>query len=159
GDIVRGPLLIGGKTEGATPGVFSLKRQLADLQSLLGTEETRATGLASELQTLEEQLRAADDARILAEERAREAEAHLRDQRASREHAGLELDRFERELAVTSEEQTLYAEEKQQLVTRRDAAVAELKSLEQRESDTHEHIRATEERLASARSEFERVTD
>ena len=26
GDIVRGPLLIGGKTEGATPGVFSVKR-------------------------------------------------------------------------------------------------------------------------------------
>ena len=57
-------LVIGGKTEGATPGVFSLKRELADLQSLLGTEETRATGLASELQTLEEELRAADNARI-----------------------------------------------------------------------------------------------
>src|SRR5262249_52620577 len=46
GDIVRGPLIIGGKTEGATPGVFSVKRQLADLEALLGTEETRATGLA-----------------------------------------------------------------------------------------------------------------
>src|SRR5207302_9780755 len=75
GDIVRGPLLIGGKTEGATPGVFSIKRQLADMQALLGTEETRATRLAAELQSLEEELRAADDARILAEERAREAES------------------------------------------------------------------------------------
>src|SRR5262249_58210538 len=128
------------------------------VEALIGTDVWRATGLAADLQALEVELRAADDARIIAEERTREAETHLRDQRASREHAGMELDRFERELAVTSEEQTLYAEEKQQLVTRRDAAVAELKSLEQRESDTHEHIRATEERLASARSEFERVT-
>jgi chromosome segregation protein len=159
GDIVRGPLIIGGKTEGATPGVFSIKRQLADLQALLGTEETRASGLAAELQALEEELRAADDARIIAEERAREAESHLRDKRAAREHAGMELDRFERELAVTSEEQTLYVEEKLQLATRRDAAVAELQALEQRERDTHDHIRATEERLTAARAEFERVTD
>ena len=159
GDIVRGPLLIGGKTEGATPGVFSLKRQLADMQALLGTEETRATRLAAELQSLEEELRAADDARILAEERAREAESQLRDQRSNRDRALLELDRFERELAVTSEEQTLYAEEKAQLVTRRNSAVAELQTLERREQETHEQIRTHETQLATARAEFEHVTD
>src|SRR5205823_12341778 len=37
GDVVRGPLIVGGRTEGATPGVFSLKRQLSDLESLLGS--------------------------------------------------------------------------------------------------------------------------
>src|SRR5262245_44736924 len=71
GDIVRGPLLIGGKTEGAIPGVFSLKRQLSDLESLLGHEETRASGIAEELHVIEEELRVADDDRMLAEERAR----------------------------------------------------------------------------------------
>src|SRR3981081_919201 len=65
GDIVRGPLVIGGKSENATPGVFSLKRQLSDLEALLGTEETRASGIAAELQTIEEDLRAADGARLL----------------------------------------------------------------------------------------------
>ncbi len=159
GDIVRGPLLIGGKTEGATPGVFSIKRQLSDLEALLGSEETRASGIAAELQTLEEELRAADDARILAEERGRVAEASLRDQRGNRDHAFLELDRYERELAVTSEEQTLYAEEKEQLVTRRDAAIADLQQLEERERDTHEQIRKHEEQLAVARAQFEQVTD
>ena len=159
GDIVRGPLIVGGKIEGATPGVFSLKRELSDLQALLGSEETRATGLAADLQSLEDELRAADDARIIALERAREAETLLRDQRAGRDHALLELDRFERELAVTSEEQTLYAEEKQQLVARRDAAAAELQSLEHQERETHDRIRNHEEQLAAARAEFERVTD
>ena len=159
GDIVRGPLLIGGKTEGATPGVFSVKRQLSDLEALLGSEETRATGLAAELQTVEQELRAADDARIIAEERGRVAEASLRDQRGGRDHAFLELDRYERELAVTSEEQTLYAEEKDQLAGRRDTAIAELQQLEKRERDTHEHIRNHEEQLAIARTQFEEVTD
>ncbi|PYQ53363.1 MAG: hypothetical protein DMF59_02045, partial [Acidobacteria bacterium] len=159
GDIVRGPLLIGGKTEGATPGVFSIKRQLADLTSLLGTEETRATELAAELQGIEEELRAADDARIIAEERARSAEVALRDQRGSRDHAMIELDRFERELAVTSEEQTLYAEEKEQLVGRRNAAVADLNHLEERERYIHEQIRTHEQQLTAARTQFEEVTD
>src|SRR5207302_9249255 len=59
GDIVRGPLIIGGKTAGAAPGVFSVKRQLTDLESLLGSEETRVTGIAADLQTVEEELRAA----------------------------------------------------------------------------------------------------
>jgi chromosome segregation protein len=159
GDIVRGPLLIGGKIEGATPGVFSIKRQLSDLESLLGSEETRATGLAAELQTLEEQLRAADDARILAEDRARSAEVAMRDRRGNRDHAVVELDRYERELAVTSEEKTLYAEEKEQLVSRRDAAIADLQRLQQRERDTEDKIRNHEQELRVARTQFEEVTD
>ena len=130
GDIVRGPLVIGGKSENATPGVFSLKRQLSDLEALLGTEETRASGIAAELQTIEEDLRAADDARILAEERARAAEQELRERRSNRERANQELDRFERDLAVASEEQTLYAEEKEQLIARKNAAIADLQQLE-----------------------------
>ncbi|HLJ75297.1 MAG TPA: hypothetical protein VKU62_11975, partial [Thermoanaerobaculia bacterium] len=108
---------------------------------------------------LEEELHAADDARIIAEGRSREAESQLRDQRAGRDHALLELDRFERELAVTSEEQTLYVDEKQLLVSRRDAALAELHLLEARENETHEQIRVHEENLAASRAEFERVTD
>ena len=159
GDIVRGPLLIGGKIEGATPGVFSLKRQLSDLESLLGTEETRATGIAAELEQVEEALRAADDARILAEERAHIAESAMRDQRENRDRALLELDRLERELAVTTEEQTLYGEEKAQLVSRRDAALNDLQALERGERETHEEIRGREEQLAAARVEFERITD
>ncbi|MDQ6802961.1 MAG: chromosome segregation protein SMC [Acidobacteriota bacterium] len=159
GDIVRGPVLIGGKTEGATPGVFSIKRQLSDLESLLGTEETRATGLAAELQSVEEQLHAADDVRIIAEDRGRTAETALRDQRGGRDHAVVELDRYERELAVTSEEQTLYAEEKEQLVSRRDAAVTDLNHLEERERSIHDDIRIHEEQLGIARAQFEEVTD
>jgi chromosome segregation protein len=159
GDIVRGPVLIGGKTEGATPGVFSIKRQLSDLESLLGTEETRATGLAAELQSVEEQLHAADDVRIIAEDRSRTAEVALRDQRGGRDHAVVELDRYERELAVTSEEQTLYAEEKEQLVSRRNAAVTDLNHLEERERAIHEEIRTHEEQLGIARAQFEEVTD
>jgi chromosome segregation protein len=159
GDIVRGPLIIGGKIEGATPGVFSLKRQLSDLQALLGSEETRASGLAAELQSLEEELHAADASRIIAEERARTAERELRDQRTNRDHAAFELDRYERELAVASEEQTLYAEEKEQLVARRNAGVAELQALEQRERETQAQIRSREEQIAIARAQFEQVTD
>lgn len=159
GDIVRGPLLIGGKTEGATPGVFSLKRELADLQALLGSEESRATGIAAELQQVEDELRASDDARILAEERARSAESAMRDQRENRDRALLELDRFERELAVTSEEQALYIEEEAQLVSRRDTAIADLQALETSERETHEQIRIHEESLAASRAEFEQVTD
>src|SRR5712692_950454 len=159
GDIVRGPLLIGGKTEGATPGVFSLKRQLSDLESLLGTEETRATGIAAELQTLEEELHAADDARILAEERMRVAETDLHDRRNDRERAGVELDRFERDLQIASDERTLYVEEKEQLVARRNAAVEDLQRLEGRERQTHDEIRRSEDQLTTARATFEQITD
>ena len=159
GDIVRGPLVIGGKTEGATPGVFSLKRQLSDLQALLGSEETRATGIAAELQKLEEDLHAADDARILAEERMRVAETDLHDRRNERERAGVELDRFERDLQVASDERTLYVEEKEQLVARRNAAVEDLQRLEGRERQTHDEIRRSEDQLTTARAAFEQITD
>jgi chromosome segregation protein len=159
GDIVRGPLVIGGKSENATPGVFSLKRQLSDLEALLGTEETRASGIAAELQTIEEDLRAADDARILAEERARAAEQELRERRSNRERANQELDRFERDLAVASEEQTLYAEEKEQLIARKNAAIADLQQLERQESECQEQIRSHEEQLTNLRETFEAVTE
>ncbi len=159
GDIVRGPLLIGGKTEGATPGVFSIKRRLSDLEALLGSDQTRVAGLAADLQKAEEELQAADDARILAEEQARAADASMREQRSSRDHAMMELDRYERELAVVAEEQTLYLEEKEQLVSRRDAAIEHLHLLEQREADTHDQIRNHEARLGIARTQFEQITD
>ncbi len=159
GDVVRGPLLVGGKTEGATPGVFSVKREIADLTALLGTEETRASGIGAELQSVEEELRAADDARILAEERARGAEQELRDVRGQRERAGAELQRFEKDLVVATEEQTLYAEEKEQLIARRSAAIAELEQLQAREAELHEQIRVHEENLGVSRAAFEQVTE
>lgn len=159
GDIVRGPLVIGGRTEGATPGVFSIKRQLADLETLLGNEESRASGIASELQTVEEELRAADDARILAEERTRTSEQELRDRRQNRERADAELKRFDNDFTVASEEATLYAEEKDQLIARKNAALDELNGLQTGETELHELIRVGEEQLAAARTSFEQVTD
>ena len=159
GDVVRGPLVIGGKTEGATPGVFSVKREIADLESLLGTEETKASRIAIELQALEEEVRTADDARILAEERARTAEQDLRDRRGQRERAGAELQRFEKDLLVATEEQTLYAEEKEQLLARKSAAIGELEQLQTREQELHEQIRSHEEQLSVAREAFEEITE
>jgi chromosome segregation protein len=159
GDVVRGPLIIGGKTEGATPGVFSIKRQLSDLEAAVGSEETRASGIAAELLTVEEELRAADDARILAEERARGAEQELRERRTERERAGTELQRFDRELAAASEEQTLYAEEKEQLLARKNAALDDLRQLEEKEQALHEQIRLHEEELGTSRASFEEVTE
>jgi chromosome segregation protein len=159
GDIVRGPLLIGGKTEGATPGVFSIKREIADLEAFLGSEETRASGIAAELHALEEELRAADDARILAEERARTADEELRERRNQRQRAGAELQRFEKDLAVASEEQTLYMEEKEQLLARKHAAIAELEELQAREQELHDRIRAFDEELTVSRTAFEDVTE
>ena len=159
GDIVRGPLVVGGKTEGATPGVFSIKREIADLVALLGSEESRLSGIASELQALEEELRAADDARIIAEERARTAEQELREKKNQRERAGQELQRYEKDLAVASEEQTLYIEEKDQLLARKAAAIGEVEGLQAREAELHEQIRTHEEQLGEARAAFEQVTE
>jgi len=159
GDIVRGPLVIGGKTEGATPGVFSLKRQVADLEALLGTEESRASGIAAELQYLEDELRAADDARIITEERARAAEQELRDRKGSRERAGAELQRLEKDLAVASEEQTLYIEEKEQLLGRKNAAITDLEQLQTHEQELHDQIRRADEQLTVARASFEEITE
>ncbi|HYH10236.1 MAG TPA: chromosome segregation protein SMC [Thermoanaerobaculia bacterium] len=159
GDIVRGPLVIGGKSEGGTPGVFSIKREISDLVALLGSEESRASGIATELQTLEDEVRAADDARIIAEERARTAEQELRDRRNQRERAGAELQRLEKDLAVASEEQTLYAEEKEQLLARKSTAISEVDGLQAREQELHEQIRTHEEQLADSRTAFEQVTE
>ena len=159
GDIVRGPLVVGGRTEGATPGVFSLKRELSDLESHLGSVQSRVSGIAVELQALEDELHAADDSRIIAEERARSAEQELRERRSQREHAMAELERFEKDLAVASEEATLYAEEKEQLITRRNAALDELSRLQHLETTTHEQIRTHEQDLLTSRDAFEQVTD
>ncbi len=159
GDVVRGPLVVGGKTEGGTPGVFSIKRELADLETALGSEESRASGIATGLQQVEEELRAADDTRILAEERSRSAEQDLRERRTQRERAGSELERFEKDLAAASEEATLYAEEKDQLIARKNGAIEDLQRLEQQERDTHGVIRGHEEQLAVARDAFEQVTE
>lgn len=159
GDVVRGPLITGGKTEGAVPGVFSLKRELSDLDTLLGSEETRASGISAELQTVEDDLRAADDTRIVTEEHARNAEQELRDLREQRSRSGSELDRFEKDLAVASEEQTLYADEKADLIRRRDTAVNDLRALEQQEAATQETIRQHEEQLTEARQQFEEITE
>ncbi len=159
GDIVRGPLVVGGRTEGATPGVFSIKRQLADLEALLGTEETRASSMAAELQAVDEELHAADDARILAEERARTSEQDLRDRRSERERITAELKRFEHEFAAATEETALYVEEKDQLISRKNGAIEELSRLEQTEASSQQQIRDHEQQLVVARRAFEQITD
>ncbi|MFP5247027.1 MAG: AAA family ATPase, partial [Thermoanaerobaculia bacterium] len=109
--------------------------------------------------SLEEEPRAADDARIIAEERARMAEQELREKKNQRERASAELQRFEKDLAVASEEQTLYVEEKEQLLARKAAAIAEVDALQAREQELHEQIRTHEQQLAEARSAFEQVTE
>lgn len=159
GDVVRGPLVVGGRTEGATPGVFSIKRQLSDLESHLGNVETHASLIAAQLHTLEDELRVADDARIIAEERARGTESDLRERKSQRERAIAELERFEKDFAVASEEATLYAEEKEQLIGRKNTALDELSALEGHERETQELIRSHEEQLAAARIAFEEITD
>jgi chromosome segregation protein len=159
GDVVRGPLVVGGRTEGATPGVFSIKRQLSDLESHLGNVETHASLIAAQLHTLEDELRVADDARIIAEERARGTESDLRERKSQRERAIAELERFEKDFAVASEEATLYAEEKEQLIGRKNTALDELSALEAHERETQELIRSHEEQLAAARIAFEEITD
>jgi chromosome segregation protein len=159
GDIVRGPLVVGGRTDGATPGVFSIKRQLADLEALLGSEETRANSITAALHSVDEELHAADDARILTEERARTAEQDLRDRRSQGERITAELKRFENELSAATEEATLYAEEKDQLITRKNTALEELTALEQSEAASQQQIREHEEQLVVARGAFEQITD
>ena len=158
GEIVRGPLTIGGRQENFR-GVFSIKREIADLEQMLASEEQRATGIADELEFVELRLREADDARILAEGRVREAEEHARTRALELERAERELERFEKDLEVASEEQSLYLEEKEQLLTRREEALEELRSLEESERTTQQSIQSTEESLRVAREEFEAITD
>lgn len=159
GDVVRGPLLVGGRKESAQPGVFSIKRELRDLEDALGAEEIRASGIAVDLERVEENLRAADHARILAEERERNAEEEARERRVQTSRVEEELERFEKDLTVASEERSLYEEEKSQLLTRRAEALQDLGSLQQTEATTHEAIRTTESLLQKARVEFESVTE
>jgi len=158
GDIVRGPLMYGGTKE-ANKGIFSVKRQLHDLEQLLTSEEQRATGIAAELQQVEEELRAADDARIIAEERSRQAEQDVRQKKNQQERASNELERFDKDLAVASEEQSLYEDEKLRLVTRKSEAISELTELETAEQDLQKNIQSTEENLRTAREEFEAITE
>ncbi|HUF17488.1 MAG TPA: chromosome segregation protein SMC [Thermoanaerobaculia bacterium] len=159
GDVVRGPLLVGGRKESAQPGVFSIKRELRDLEDALGAEELRASGIAVDLQRVEESLRAADDARIVAEERERSAEAESRERKIQAARVEEELERFEKDLTVASEERALYEEEKSQLLTRRAEALEELGTLQQTETSTHEAIRSSEDLLQRVRVEFETITE
>src|SRR5207302_3667443 len=55
--------------------------------------------------------------------------------------------------------QTLYAEEKEQLIARKNAAIADLQQLEAQESDCQNQIRQHEEQLTNLRSTFEAVTE
>src|SRR5207247_10991937 len=112
-----------------------------------------------ELHGIEENLRVADDDRMLSEEGARAAEQELRERRSQRERAAVELDRFQRDLTVAVEEQTLYGEEKDQLLARKYAAIEELRRLEQSERDCQDQIRANEEKLAALRATFEEITE
>jgi len=158
GDVVRGPLILGGQKENAR-GIFSVKRQLSDLEQALSLEEARATGIASELQRVEEALRGADDARILADERARQAELEVRERINNRERVKSELERFEKDLEVATEERTLYEDEKAQLISRTTEAIDELRRLEESERELQLTIHKTEEGLQIARGEFEQITE
>src|SRR5204863_355488 len=61
--------------------------------------------------------------------------------------------------AVASEEQTLYVEEKDQLLARKHAAIAELEELQAREQELHNRIRTLDEELTVSRTAFEDVTE
>ncbi|MGK2859974.1 MAG: chromosome segregation protein SMC [Thermoanaerobaculia bacterium] len=158
GDIVRGPLMIGGKKEG-TRGIFEIKRQLHDLEQLLSNEEQKATGIASQLETLERELADADEARIFAEETARQAESELRDKVAARDRVRTELQRFEQDLAVATEERSLYEDERRQLEQRRVEATTTLQTQESAERETHQRIADLEQGLTDARARFETITE
>lgn len=89
----------------------------------------------------------------------RTTDQELRDRRGQRERAGAELQRFEKDLAVASEEQTLYLEEKEQLLTRRGTAAGEVEQLQEKEQALHGEIRQHEEQLVAARTSFEEITE
>ena len=158
GELVRGSLIIGGEKKEAR-GLFSLKRELADLETLVTQEKDRATGIDQELKGIEHDLREADDHRILAEERARQSEKSLLETRTAREHALAELERFEKDFEVTSEERSLYLEEKSQLLRRKEQALEELETLEKSEGALEDDIHSSEQSLREARDEFEESTE
>ena len=89
--------IIGGKKEEAR-GIFTIKRQLSDLERRLGEEEARATGIAERLMRIEEDLPKADDARILTEGKLKQAENDLHEMLSARDQASSELERFEKAL-------------------------------------------------------------
>ncbi|MDX1584563.1 MAG: chromosome segregation protein SMC, partial [Thermoanaerobaculia bacterium] len=70
-----------------------------------------------------------------------------------------ELERFEKDFEVTSEERSLYVEEKQQLLRRKEEALEELGTLERNESALEGEIHRSEQSLRDARSAFEEATD
>lgn len=158
GDIVRGPLVYGGSKESAR-GVFSVKRQIRDLEAVLAREESRVIAVGKELQSVEEELRQAEDARILADERVKQAELDLRDQSGVRDRLRLEQERLDKEVQAANEEQALYLEEKRQLLTRRDEALENLRRLEAAEQSAQKTIQEHEAALRDARAEFESMTD
>jgi chromosome segregation protein len=158
GDIVRGPLMIGGKKEG-TRGIFEIKRQLNDLEQLLSTEEEKASGIALALETLERELADADDARIVTEEKSRQAEIEMRERVAARDRVRGELQRFEQDLAVATEERSLYEDERRQLEQRREEAIQSLRTQEEAERLTQERIVELDQSLTDARVRFESITE
>ncbi len=158
GEIVRGPLIFGGKQEG-TKGIFSIKRQLHDLEQLLSNEEQKATGIAAELEQVERELADAEDERILANDRVRQAEARLQDKAAQRDQVRTEVDRFEKDLAVATEERSLYEDEKSELVDKKTSAIETMKTLESAEQETQQRIASIEQSLAESRLAFEARTE
>ncbi len=158
GELVRGSLIIGGEKKEAR-GLFSLKRELADLETMVTEEKSRATQIDQELKGIEHDLREADDNRILAEERARQSEKSLLETRTAREHALAELERFEKDFEVTSEERSLYIDEKAQLLSRKEQALQELATLETSEGALEDDIHSSEQSLRDARTEFEESTE
>lgn len=158
GDIVRGSLVLGGR-KGSSRGVFTIKRQIADLEHQLHEETQRATDFDAQLQKIEQQLIGAEEARIIAEERVREAEGTLRDRQNEKETFDSDLRRLSRELETASEERSLYESERQQLETRKGQAIQELQKLEEWERNTQQAIQEAEQALVSSRSDLEGVTE
>jgi chromosome segregation protein len=158
GEIVRGPLIFGGRQEG-TKGIFSIKRQLNDLEQLLSTEERKATGIAVELEQVERELANAEDERILADDKVRQAESQLQEKASLRDQVRTELDRFEKDLAVATEERALYEDEKNELVEKKLAALETMKGLESVEQQTQARIASIEQGLGESRVSFEALTE
>jgi chromosome segregation protein len=158
GDLVRGSLIIGGAKKGSR-GFFAIKRELADYETLVASERDRASRIDQQLQQIERDLHEADDRRILAEERARQSEKNLLEIRTGRDHALAELERFEKDYEVTSEEHSLYLEEKGQLLRRKQDALDELQDLEKDHKAVEREIHEAEDSLRGSRSEFEEATE
>ncbi|MBW3565893.1 MAG: chromosome segregation protein SMC [Acidobacteria bacterium] len=158
GSLVHGSLVAGGSRK-ESRGVFTVKRELEDLESTIRQEKDRSVEIDRKLTDLEHRLSSADDARILAEERARRAETELQEMRAARDNASTQLQRFERDFETTSEERSIFLEEKQQLAERKARALEELRALEANESEMESELHEHENALRTARGQFEESTD